>query len=220
MRRAAILVLALFFGLLLGAAIPLAFSAPLAPAADASPKVSIPASSYLYRWKLEREVSSRFDDLTPVARIAAQVHAESRWRADARSAYAQGMAQFTQATAQWLHNVCPQLGAADPWDPNWSVRAVVCYDAWLHAQVDGGSACDRWAFTLSAYNGGLGWVTRDQRLAQAQGADPLRWFEHVDAYSSRAQWAIEENRNYVRKILRVYEPAYIAAGWPGEAVCA
>ena len=76
-----------------------------------------------------------------------------------------------------------------------------------------------WAFTLSAYNGGLGWISRDKNRASASGADPARWFGHVEAHSARAGWAFRENRTYVQRILLRLEPAYIAAGWPGEAVC-
>lgn len=187
--------------------------------APTAAQVAIPAASYLYRFKLEREVASRFDSTQHVARIAAQVHAESRWEPMARSAYAEGMSQFTPATSQWLQSICPEIGPSDPWDPNWSVRAVVCYDAWLYARVSGSTECDRWAFSLSAYNGGLTWVLRDQKRAEQHGAVAAQWFDQVERYSARAQWAIDENRDYVRRILKRIEPAYINAGWPGVLVC-
>jgi membrane-bound lytic murein transglycosylase MltF len=129
------------------------------------------------------------------------------------------MAQFTPETATWLQSVCPEIGAADPWDPNWSVRAAVCYDQWLYARVSGASECDRWAFTLSSYNGGLGWLHRDKTRASASGADSARWFSNVELYSARSAAARAENRTYVREILRVLEPVYIAAGWPGVCAC-
>ena len=183
-------------------------------------EVAIPPASYLYRFRLQREVSARFGDMRAVARIAGQVHTESRWQPDAKSRYAEGMAQFKPETGQWLQTVCPEIGAPDPWDPNWSVRAVVCYDQYLYARVEGATACDAWAFALSAYNGGLSWVERDKARAAAAGADPARWFGATDGHSARARWARTENRNYVDRILHAVEPAYIAAGWPGEAACA
>ncbi len=195
---------------------------PAAHGAEATAaRIAIPATSYLYRFKLQREVVSRFGSDAAVARIAAQVHKESLWRADARSKYAQGMSQFTPATGAWLvKEVCPEIGLHDPWSPDWSVRAVVCYDAWLHARVTGAATpCDRWAFTLSSYNGGLANLQRDQRRASASGADPAQWFESVERFSARAAWAIVENRDYVQRILHVLEPAYLNAGWPGVAVC-
>lgn len=189
-----------------------------APGADV---VRIPATSTLYRIKLESAVTAGFGNLEPAARIAAQVHQESRWNPRAESRFAQGMAQFTPGTSAWIPEVCPELGPPDPWDANWSMRAAVCYDRWLYRRVgDAASECDRWAFALSAYNGGLSWVLRDKQRASASGADPTRWFEHVEAHSARAGWAIRENRSYVRRILLTIEPVYLAAGWPGKAVCA
>ena len=79
--------------------------------------------------------------------------------------------------------------------------------------------CDRWAFVLSAYNGGLTWLRRDQQRASANGADRARWFGHTELYTSRANWARDENRRYVRRILLTLEPLYIGAGWYGVPVC-
>jgi len=41
----------------------------------------------------------------------------------------------------------------------------------------------------------------------------------VEAYRVRAAWAHRENTAYPRRILLRLEPAYLAAGWTGEAVC-
>jgi len=197
-------------------------SASAAEVAPPPERIVVPATSYLYRFKLQREVVARFGEPSSLARIAAQVHQESLWRADARSPYAEGLAQFTPATGAWLSkDVCPEIGPPDPWSADWSVRAVVCYDAWLYARVaDAATPCDRWAFAFGSYNGGLANLQRDQRRASAKGADPARWFDHVERFSARARWAFVENRNYVRRILTLLEPAYLAAGWSGTAVCA
>ena len=189
------------------------------PSHAAEPSVRIPHASALYRLQLERVVGQQFGLDAPVARLAAQIHQESHWRPDVASKYAQGLAQFTPPTAKWLPNVCPGVGPPDPWDADWSLRAIACYDKWLYDRVTAASECDRWSFTLSAYNGGLGWVRRDQARASAGGADPARWFGHTDAHSARAGWAFRENRSYVARILHLIEPAYSAAGWPGAAAC-
>lgn len=190
-----------------------------APATSSPAVVRVPEASVRYRLALEREAGANFGIAAPAARIAAQIHQESGWRVDAESVYAQGLAQFTPATAKWLPSVCPSVGAPDPWDARWSIRAIACYDAWLYERVRGATECDRWAFTLSAYNGGLGWVARDQALAVINGANPLRWFGHVEKWSPRAQWARDENRGYPRRILLLLEPAYVRAGWPGSVAC-
>lgn len=187
--------------------------------ASGTDRIVIPQASVLYRLKLDREVTSRFGVNDAVARIAGQIHVESRWKADARSKYAEGMAQFTPSTSTWLESVCPDIGPPDPWSADWSVRAVVCYNHWLHARVRGATPCDQWAFVLAAYNGGLTWIPRDQERASAQGADAARWFGHVELHTPRADWARRENRAYVYRILKLAEPAYLAAGWPGIAVC-
>ncbi len=192
----------------------------LANAATPSmPAVRIPQASVGYRLQIERASAEHFGlDASP-ARLAAQIHQESGWRPGAQSAYALGLAQFTPDTAKWLPSVCPSLFGFDPWDASQSIRAAACYDRWLYERVQGATPCDRWAFTLSAYNSGLGWVQRDKRRALASGADPARWFEHVDAHSARAGWALKENRGYITRILLRLEPAYIEAGWDGVAVC-
>lgn len=191
----------------------------VATLANAAVPVVIPEASARYRLTLEREAAARFGLDAPVARIAAQIHAESTWDETAASAYAQGLAQFTPPTAQWLPSVCTDVGEPDPWDAAWSLRAIACFDAWLAARISGATTCDRWAFVLSGYNGGLTWVSRDRERASAKGADSARWFGHVERYSTRSAAAMVENRQYVARILRRLEPAYIAAGWPGELAC-
>jgi hypothetical protein len=195
-------------------------SASQQTASPTAQRLSVPDVPPLYRLMVERETAAVWGIFAPTARIAAQIHQESLWNPKARSRYAHGMAQFTPATAEWIAAKFPdQLGAFDPWDPAQAVRGMVLYNAWLLDRVSGATDCDRWAFALSGYNGGLGWVKRDKQRASAQGADPERWFGHVEAHSARAGWAIRENRSYVSRILLKREPAYIAAGWSGTAVC-
>jgi soluble lytic murein transglycosylase-like protein len=182
--------------------------------------IRIPESSALHRLALEREAASRFGLDAPVALIAAQIHQESRWRPTARSKYAEGLAQFTPPTARWLPQVCPEIGPPDPWDAAWSLRAIVCYDHYLFARANyAATDCDRGAFALSAYNGGEVMLRRERKLAAESGADASRWFDQVERFRARAQWAWDENRGYVRRILRELEPVYLSAGWPGSATC-
>ncbi len=190
-----------------------------ADAAD-STQLRVPIRADGYQKLLEREAISRFGLAAPVALLAAQLHQESHWRTDAQSPYAQGLAQFTPATAAWIPDVCPEIGAPNVWDARWSIRAQACYMRHLHRQLaDTATPCDRWAMALSAYNGGLGWLNRDRRLASATGADSAIWFDQVEFHSKRAAWAFKENREYPRRILLTLEPLYLAAGWPGRATC-
>ncbi|AWF65206.1 transglycosylase SLT domain-containing protein [Pseudomonas aeruginosa] len=134
----------------------------------------------------------------PIATFAAQVHQESRWRADARSPVgAQGLAQFMPGTAEWIAGLYPgALGTNQPFIQaghcaRWYLRPL------LYDRNQASSECDRWAFVLSAYNGGQGWVNRDRRLASASGADQLAWFDSVERFNAgRSAANFRENRNY------------------------
>lgn len=181
--------------------------------------VRIPQTSLQYRFALQQAAGERFGVDAPVARLAAQIQQESSWNPKARSPYAEGLAQFTPPTAQWLSSVCPSVGKPDPWDADWSIRAIVCYDAWLHARAPGATPCATWAMTLSAYNGGETARDRERAIADRAGANPELWFNETARFRARGRSAWQENRGYVRRILTVLEPAYIAAGWPGKAVC-
>lgn len=183
---------------------------------------SIPREAEQYRRTLVRSAHQGLGLDAPIATLAGQVHQESRWQAGARSPVgAQGLAQFMPSTAGWMASLYPDsVGPARPWNAGWSLRALVAYNGWLYARVQAANACEHWAMVLSAYNGGLGWVGRDQRLASASGADPLTWFGSVERYNAgRSPANFRENRGYPRNILQRWEPLYAAAGW-GYGVCA
>lgn len=196
-----------------GATVPASFR-PVA--ADVSPRLHA---------EIVRAASNYFGlDASP-ARLAAQIHQESAWNPRAQSPYAQGLAQFTPATAKWLPSVCPEVGPPDPWDETWSVRALACYDAWLHRRVKpvnrqaGVGACSRWTFALRAYNGGEKALLRERSAALAAKSDPDNW-RSVEKFRARAAWAHRENIDYPRRILWRIEQAYLDAGWAGTRVCA
>jgi len=181
------------------------------PISAKAAEVTIPRAAQQYRATLVRAAHATWGLDAPVAVFAAQVHTESWWRNDTVSHVgAQGLAQVMPATARWLPSVAPETGKPAPFNPGWSLRALCVYDKWLWDRVAGHSDFERMAFTLSAYNGGLGWVNRDRKKAR-------RWFgavENVNAGRSKA--AFRENRNYPRLILEERQYAYIKAGWgPG-----
>lgn len=197
-----------------------ASAAPARPTVNAAAveRVQIPLASARWRHQVEQVAADLFGVDASAARLAAQIHQESAWRPKAASwAGAEGMAQFMPATGKWLAQKFPSLGTYDPWDPEWSLRAAATYDKWLLARNQGSTACASWAFALSAYNGGEARLKRERRAA----AQPGLWFGPAGAARQRARglsfW--RENRGYVRRILLVLEPAYLAAGWGGQAVC-
>lgn len=180
----------------------------------------IPRAALQYRSELTRAAHAFWGLDAPVATFGAQIQTESWWKnGTVSSVGAQGLAQFMPQTAAWLPSVAPGVGAPRPFDPRWSLRACVTYDKWLFDRVDGATGCDRMAFALSAYNGGLGWVRRDKDKAAALGLDKLAWWGNVEkANAGRRASAFRENRTYVRRILHDFEPAYVRAGW-GTGSC-
>ena len=199
-----------------GAGLLLAFLlfANLAHAAD----VAIPRAAQQYRATLARAAHATWGMDAPVSVFAAQVHTESWWRNRTVSHVgAQGLAQFMPSTAAWLPEVAPDTGKPEPFNPGWSLRALCVYDKWLWNRVAGHTDFERMAFTLSAYNGGLGWVNRDRKKARSLGLDDRVWFNAVENVNSgRSAAAFRENRNYPRLILQERQYAYIKAGWgPG-----
>lgn len=186
--------------------------------AFADPLPQVPA-----RWQLalERAAAETWGAGAPTARFAAQIHAESSWRPSARSPYAIGLAQFTPPTADWIAEIYPHLRPAAPWDPGWSIRALVAYDRQIYEREIGWQTeADRWAATLTGYVGGPGWVKRERRAARQAGADPHRWRASVAGFCLRSVIACRESRHYSSRILCELEPAYVRAGWNGRPFAA
>jgi soluble lytic murein transglycosylase-like protein len=181
------------------------------PAASAA---QIPRAAYGYQRALVANVRVVWGLNGPIATMAAQVHQESGWNPNAKSIYAGGLAQFTPDTADWISKkYADALGTNQPYEPAWALRALAQYDKYLYDIMPfAATDCDRWAFTLSAYNGGAGWVTRDRTLATQNGVDSRRWWNNVELYSKRSVAATKENRGYPRRILLTIQPLYTSWG--------
>ncbi len=179
----------------------------------------VPRDALRHQRDLTRNARAVWGMDAPVATFAAQIHQESRWRADARSVVgAQGIAQFMPATATWISGAY-QLGDAQPYNTGWALRALATYDRYLWERVQAADACERMAMSLSAYNGGLGWVYRDQKLAMSKALNPAIWFGHVEKVNAgRSAANFAENRGYPRVILLKFQPVY--SGWGGAIACA
>ena len=211
--------------LAIGALAAIVLLAMFAPA-QAQSRVFIPEDSALYRHRVEQVAADVWGVDASPARLAAQLHQESAWRPRAQSpgVGAQGLAQFMPGTARWIAKQFPeQLGQFDPWDPMQAVLGAAIYDKWLLDRIQPIgftrlSECSRWAFALRGYNGGEQWLLRDRGLAIANRGDPNDW-RSVEKFRTRSEANHQQNIDYPRRILLVLEPAYIAAGWPGKAVC-
>ena len=177
-----------------------------------------PRASLAWRNELIRTAREVWGLNAPVADFAGQLHQESAWQPMVRSPVgAQGMAQFMPATATWISQLYPQLRENKPYNPTWAIRALVQYDQHLWKNISAKNDCQRMAFTLSAYNGGQGWVNRDKKLAASKGLDATIWFGHVEqvnAGRSPSNW--RENRRYPKMILYQHAARYLL--W-GQASC-
>lgn len=175
---------------------------PVEPIADViDPK--IPREAYKWKSVVVREVRYWWGLDESTNTVFAQIHQESRWRYDARSKYASGLAQFTPDTVSWISSMYPaDLGEANPLDPRWAIRAMVVYDRDLMRAFSVSPSRDRWAFTLASYNGGKGWVIKEQALAANAGRDRNLWYCNTEHQRARAEWAWKENRDYPVKIER------------------
>lgn len=171
---------------------------------------SVPREAQRYQLTLKREAQFAWGLQAPVATFAAQVHQESRWRLDARSPVgAVGLAQFMPSTSNWIGGLYPSLSERAPTNPVWALRALVTYDKWLADRIQADDACQDMAFALSAYNGGLGWVYKRQKLSLQPGACLGQTCTINPGVSPASQ---RENQHYPEVILLKYEPLYLSWG--------
>ena len=190
-----------------------AVSSFLAVLLPAPANAQVPAAAHQHRAELTRAAHTQWGLNAPIPALAAQVHQESGWRADAVSRVgAQGMAQFMPSTATWwckLH----KLSAADcqPRNPTWALRSMVGYDKWLYDRTPTRyTERDRLHVALRAYNGGLGhWQAEAASTGLAQPT-----VAQVDAACGKARrhrTHCAENLGYPQRILTVLQPRY--SGW-------
>lgn len=191
-------VAAVLFTLIVAAGIKLAYGAGIPPAA------------HQHRATLVREAQFVYGPGAPIPMFAAQIHQESTWRADVTAwDNGRGLAQFMDATAATIVRNYPELGAPSPYDPRWAIRAMVRYDGWLLARVQGSNPCNRWAAALKSYNAGLGYVQRAQRVSPQPGVwwDQTEWIK-----TGQSDKNFEYSRKYPRWILLQRQPLYVAWG--------
>jgi soluble lytic murein transglycosylase-like protein len=171
----------------------------------------VPDAAHQYRQQYSRIVRSEWGLNGPVASLAAQISQESQWDCRAVSRVgARGCAQFMPTTATWIGEVDSRLKAGDLSSPTWAFRAQAVYMKWLHDRVKGSAPCEQMAFAMSAYNGGLGWVYRRQKISSRPGVCLGATCDINPGVTPASQ---HENARYPQRILRELEPRYVNAGW-------
>lgn len=165
-----------------------------------------PRAALQHRAELKRQAHMVWGLDAPVAVFAAQIHQESLWRADARSPVgALGLTQFMPATARWMCDVDPALCSPAPLNPTWALRALVVYDRWLWQRTGADDGCERMAFTLASFNGGLGWTQKRQRMSTRPGVCLGHTCQINPGILPVNQ---RENEHYPRVILLQHQPLY------------
>jgi soluble lytic murein transglycosylase-like protein len=152
---------------------------------------AIPRAAYAYRATLIREARFLWGLNAPTATFGSQVHTESGWRFRARNpSGAAGLGQLMPATARFMAKRHADLSPAAPFNPIWSLRAMLRYDLEIYRMTRDETACNRMKRTLAGYNAG-----------------PSRLYK---------RWPHETQR-YVHRVLVQLEPHYINAGFgPGS----
>jgi soluble lytic murein transglycosylase-like protein len=173
-----------------------------------------PEAAARFRPTLTREAQAVYGLNAPVPMFAGQITQESNWRPDVTAwDNGRGLAQFMDGTAKQVARSYPELGAPDPYNPTWAIRAMVRLDGWNYARVKGDTACDRWAASLKGYNAGLGYVQR----AQKRTTHPGKWFDATESVNAgQSAKNFEYSRLYPRWILLKHQPKFTS--W-GTAVC-
>lgn len=85
-----------------------------------------------------------------------------------------GLGQFMPSTAEWIHEKEDALKEfpLNPYDPKWAIRALILYDRWCYDNT----LCKGWYYAFRAYNGGLGILNREIRLAQSCDKETVKSF--------------------------------------------
>jgi membrane-bound lytic murein transglycosylase MltF len=180
---------------------PLALSVPL-----------LPRQSLPFKSELQTQARRVFGPQAPIALLAAIVETESSWNPKAHSSSGDlGLAQIGRNAHQFLNRIRPGPGRGSPRDPKWALSAMSWYLWHLREAIpDTSDERERWAMTLAAYNGGLGWVKRERALcARVPRCDSSRWFGHTERFRARGKRAFKENRHYVVKVFK-RQAAYVA----------
>ena len=177
--------------------------------------IAMPGEAWRFKHEYTRIVRSEWGLDAPIAALAAQIHQESGWNCRAVSPVgARGCAQFMPTTAAWIGDVRHELRGGDVFSPAWAFRAQATYMQWLSARIKASDGCQRMAFALAAYNGGLGYVYRRQKISPRPGVCLDATCEINPGIAAASQ---RENAEYPRRILRALEPLYVAAQWGGGA---
>lgn len=143
--------------------------------------------------------------------IGSQIAHESAWketatRKEASGVISYGVLQVLDVTYDELKKKNPLLLKGSPATmlrARMGIRAGILYDKQMYGLVGfAENEKERYAFTLSAYNGGFGNLLRDRKLTEANGYNPNKWFGNTELFSKRSTQNLKINRRYVSGIIK------------------
>ncbi len=115
-----------------------------------------------YRVQVIREARYHVGPDAPAHEFMGQIETESRC-SEGITAFdgGMGLGQFMPETADWIHGKETALRDISmqpvPYNPRWSIRAMILYNRWLYQNVD----CRDWHYAYRAYNGGIGILNKE-----------------------------------------------------------
>lgn len=178
----------------------------------------VPQNANVYRITLRQEAQRVWGPGAPVSTLAAQITQESGWRADVTAwDGGMGLPQFMPATLRWA---CREFAAdlqgeaCDPYRPRIGLRLQSLYLKRLHDGVaEADDACSHMGFALMDYNSGKGW--RLKRQARSPEPGNVWVTARINPGVTPANQRVAQD--YPNRVLKVYEPRFVAAGWgPGS----
>lgn len=176
----------------------------------------VPPSANKYKRQYTQTVRSELGLDAPIATLASQIAQESMFDCSAISRVgAKGCAQFMPATANWIGDIDSGLKGGDVYSPAWAFRAQAVYMGWLRERIKADNDCQRWLFAMSAYNGGLGYVYKRQKLSRRPGVCLEETCRINPGILPANQ---KENEEYPDRIEFKWAPKFHDAGW-GERAC-
>jgi hypothetical protein len=177
----------------------------------------VPEAATKHRREYVRIMQSELGLDAPIATLAGQMAQESQFNCGARSPVgALGCAQFMPATANWIGDIDRRLKGGDVHSFAWAVRAQAVYMKWLNGRVKiAANDCERMGFALQAYNGGLGWVQKRQKVSPR----PRFCFDATCKINPGITPANQrEAQEYPERIEHRWAPRFELAGW-GTSAC-
>jgi len=185
---------------------------------EASALNKIHAACHAYAWKARQAMSSEFgyDAIYNKKLMITLIYQESRCKPMAKSAVgARGLGQMMPKTAKWMGEIDGKLKglAARPYSVDLQIKAVARYLRWLRDYMQPmATDDDTLAAVLSAYNGGIAYVyrenKRDRLITSNNDHNANIWFDNVELFSNRSKSAFKENRHYVDVIINKWMAVY------------